>query len=57
MMENIKQILNETGRTISNKDRGLASMMMDKNPEQTSKDLKTEPQRVKCFLLKQKLKT
>ena len=27
MMDNIKQILNETGRTISNKDRGLASMM------------------------------
>jgi len=27
MMDNIKQILNETGRTISNRDRGLASMM------------------------------
>jgi hypothetical protein len=27
MMENIKQILSENGRTISNKDRGLASMM------------------------------
>jgi hypothetical protein len=27
MMENIKQILGENGRTISNKDRGLASMM------------------------------
>ena len=27
MMNNIKQILGETGRTISNKDRGLASMM------------------------------
>ena len=26
-MENIKQILNENGRTISDKDRGLASMM------------------------------
>ena len=32
MMENIKQILNENGRTISNKDRGLASMMMDNEP-------------------------
>ncbi len=29
MMENIKQILNENGRTISDKDRGLASMLMD----------------------------
>jgi len=27
MMENIKQILGENGRTISDKDRGLASMM------------------------------
>jgi hypothetical protein len=39
MMDNIKQILNETGRTISNKDRGLASMMdneprtEDRSPE------------------------
>ena len=39
MMDNIKQILNETGRTISNKDRGLASMMdnepkmQDRSPE------------------------
>jgi hypothetical protein len=39
MMENIKQILNETGRTISDKDRGLASMMdneprtEDRSPE------------------------
>lgn len=32
MMENIKQILNENGRTISDKDRGLASMMMDNEP-------------------------
>jgi hypothetical protein len=32
MMENIKQILGENGRTISNKDRGLASMMMDNEP-------------------------
>ena len=32
MMDNIKQILNETGRTISNKDRGLASMM-DNEPK------------------------
>jgi len=27
MMNNIKRILGETGRTISNRDRGLASMM------------------------------
>ena len=39
MMENIKQILNENGRTISDKDRGLASMMdneprtEDRSPE------------------------
>lgn len=39
MMNNIKQILNETGRTISDKDRGLASMMdneprmQDRSPE------------------------
>jgi hypothetical protein len=39
MMDNIKQILNETGRTISNRDRGLASMMdneprmQDRSPE------------------------
>ena len=32
MMENIKQILGENGRTISNEDRGLASMMMDNEP-------------------------
>ena len=32
MMENIKQILGENGRTISDKDRGLASMMMDNEP-------------------------
>jgi len=32
MMENIKQILNENGRTISDKDRGLASMLMDNEP-------------------------
>ena len=32
MMDNIKQILNETGRTISNRDRGLASMM-DNEPK------------------------
>ena len=31
-MENIKQILGENGRTISDKDRGLASMMMDNEP-------------------------
>lgn len=32
MMENIKQILGENGRTISDKDRGLASMM-DNEPK------------------------
>ena len=32
MMENIKQILGENGKTISNEDRGLASMMMDNEP-------------------------
>ena len=38
-MQNIKQVLNESGRTISNKDRGLASMMdneprmQDRRPE------------------------
>ena len=38
-MQNIQQVLNETGRTISNKDRGLASMMdneprmQDRSPE------------------------
>ena len=31
-MENIKQILGQNGRTISDKDRGLASMMMDNEP-------------------------
>ena len=38
-MQNIKQVLGESGRTISNKDRGLASMMdnepkmQDRSPE------------------------
>ena len=48
MMENIKQILNENGRTISNKDRGLASMMdneprtEDRSPEGQMFSLESE---------------
>jgi len=39
MMENIKQILGENGRTISNKDRGLASMM-DNEPRMEDRSAK-----------------